>query len=251
MNEELVVVRPLRFTDDVAAMRAFLQTVGLRPRIEAERGGWVDVVAGAGMVALHSAEISDTGGRPGETRLSFESADLDAVADRLRSAGYDDATIWDESYGRVLSVTDPLGDPIWVDGYDGDNYGFRLHDPERVPGLSVMPIRYTDPAGPMGGFLAALGLQAREEGASAHWWVFGGHTGLVALHTPSPDGPILPGRGAVQLTFETAEPLTEVERRLRDRGYAADVRPEISGEALYVRDPDDQEVVIHDPPLRS
>jgi hypothetical protein len=46
MNE--VVIRPLRFSDDVPAMRAFLETLGLRSRIESERGGWVDMVAGRG-----------------------------------------------------------------------------------------------------------------------------------------------------------------------------------------------------------
>ncbi len=29
-----LVVRPIRFTDDVPAMRAFLELIGLRPRVE-------------------------------------------------------------------------------------------------------------------------------------------------------------------------------------------------------------------------
>jgi hypothetical protein len=66
-----IVVRPLRFTDNVQAMRAFLGTLGLRSRIEAERGGWVDMVAGRGMVALHAA-ASSTGAKAGDTSLSFE-----------------------------------------------------------------------------------------------------------------------------------------------------------------------------------
>ena len=36
-----IVVRPIRFTDDVNAMQGFLETLGLRPRIAAEAGGWV------------------------------------------------------------------------------------------------------------------------------------------------------------------------------------------------------------------
>ena len=53
MND--VQIRPLRFTADVEAMRAFLETLGLRSRIESERGGWVDMLTGRGMVALHDA----------------------------------------------------------------------------------------------------------------------------------------------------------------------------------------------------
>lgn len=248
MNQTAVVVRPLRFTDHIDAMRAFLEVLGLRPRVESEAGGWIDLVAGAGMVALHGAETSDTGGQPGETRLSFECGDLESLASRLKRAGYGDANVWDESYGRVLSVTDPLGDQLWVDGYDGDNYGFRVHEPERDRRWSVLPVRFADPAGPVGDFLTALGLPPRAEGANEHWRVWGGHTGLVALHTPAADNGIVEGPAAVRLSFETAEPLDEVAQRLSAAGHPAQVRPEVFGEALYVRDPDGQEVVIHHPP---
>ena len=239
------MVRPLRFAGDTRAMRSYLEVIGMQPRMESDSGGWVDMVAGAGMVALHSAETSDTGGQPGETRLSFETADLALVADRLRAAGYEDATIWDESYGRVLSVTDPLGDQLWIDGYDGDSYGFRVHEPKRDLRLSVMPVKFAEPSRPVGAFLEALGLAPRQQGASEHWRVWGGHTGLVALHTPPVDHALLGGRAAVQLTFETAEPLEQVADRLRRGGHDAKVNQEVFGAALYVQDPDGQEVVVH------
>ena len=53
-----IVVRPVRFSADVPRMQAFLEDVGLRPRIEAQRGGWVDLIADSGMVALHDAASS-------------------------------------------------------------------------------------------------------------------------------------------------------------------------------------------------
>jgi hypothetical protein len=34
-----IVVRPVRFTDSVGQMQHFLEILGLRPRIESERGG--------------------------------------------------------------------------------------------------------------------------------------------------------------------------------------------------------------------
>lgn len=71
-----MVVRPLRFTNNVKEMQGFLEAIGLRPRIESLEGNWVDMVAGGGMVALHSAETSVTGAKPGQTSLSFEAADL-------------------------------------------------------------------------------------------------------------------------------------------------------------------------------
>ena len=72
-----IVVRPVRFTDDVAAMQAFLELLGLQPRIEFNRPGWVDLAGSAGLVALHDAATSATGGVHGETRLSFEVDDAD------------------------------------------------------------------------------------------------------------------------------------------------------------------------------
>ena len=248
MNQSPVHVRPLRFTNEMPAMRAFLEVLGLRPRVESEGGGWIDFVAGEGLVALHSAETSDTGGQPGETRLSFESGDLEGLASQLKTAGFDDATVWDESYGRVLSVTDPLGDRLRVDGYDGDDYGFRVHEPEPDERWRVMPVRFADPNGPVGELLAALGLPARAEGANEHWRVWGRDTGLVALHTPAADNGIIEGPAAVRLTFETSEPLHQVADRLSAAGHPAQVRPEPFGESVYVRDPDGQEVVVHHPP---
>ena len=110
-----VVLRPLRFTADVPAMRRFLETLGLKSRVESEHGGWVDMVAGRGMVALHDSASSATGAKPGETGLSFEADDIEELKGLLQAAGYQDATVWEEAYGRVLSVTAPGDAMVWVD----------------------------------------------------------------------------------------------------------------------------------------
>ena len=68
--------------------------------IESERGGWVDMLTGSGMVALHDAASSSTGGRPGQTTLSFEADAIDELEDRLEQTGFVDATVFDEAYGR-------------------------------------------------------------------------------------------------------------------------------------------------------
>ena len=42
----MIVVRPVRFTDRVPEMRAFLELLGLSPRIESTHGTWVELSAG-------------------------------------------------------------------------------------------------------------------------------------------------------------------------------------------------------------
>ena len=101
-----IVVRPVRFTDDVAAMQAFLELLGLQPRIEFNRPGWVDLAGSAGLVALHDAATSATGGVHGETRLSFEVDDAEATAKSLQDQGIA-TTVIDESFGRFLELDRP------------------------------------------------------------------------------------------------------------------------------------------------
>jgi len=120
-------VRPVRFTDDVAAMRRFLEALGLRPRIASDNGGWVDFLTkDGGGAALHDAATATSGYRAGETSLSFESEEpLEVVRDRLHAAGFADADIVDEAYGRTLVVTDPDGVRVSVDEVQEDLYGYH------------------------------------------------------------------------------------------------------------------------------
>jgi hypothetical protein len=206
-----VVMRPLRFTADVEAMRAFLETLGLRSRIESERGGWVDMVTGDGMVALHDAATSSTGGQAGQTSLSFEADKLDEVQDRLEQAGFADVTVFDEAYGRVLSVTGPDGVVIWIDERTEDLYGYKLHDANPDERWSVTPYLTGADEDAWRRFLAALGVGTTVRfGAGA---AFG-----------------------VRLDLTTTEDLEEVAGRVRAVRTAA---------GLEITDPDGQLVVVH------
>ena len=254
-----IVVRPVRFSSDVTRMQQFLERIGLRPRIESKRGGWVDLIADSGMVALHDAATSATGAKPGQTCLSFEANDIDSLATQLRDAGVPDVTVFDEAYGRVLSCIDPLGDPIWVDERTDDLYGYRTH-PESRPGtgLSVVPVRFTDPQGPYVGWLQALGLirlgdlnesyVMYDAGTAEH-----GYVGVHYLYTDTEgELPIVPGSGSAQLTFATREPLAAVAERLVHADYEdAQVIDEDFGAMLTVTDPDGQEVQVHESPSSS
>jgi hypothetical protein len=215
MND--ILIRPLRFTADVPAMRTFLETLGLRSRIESERGGWVDMIGGWGMVALHDSAHTASGAQAGETTLSFEADDIDELKDRLIAAGYQDATIWDEAYGRVLSVT-PSGDvQIWFDERTKDLYGYKLHDAHPDSRWSVKPKLTGVDETEWERFLAVLG---------------GGQT----VYYGSPADAF-----AVRLDLVTTEDLTAVAKRLEASGYKAD-RGE---DRITIVDPDGQTVVVH------
>ena len=224
------IVRPLRFTDDIPAMRDFLALLGMAPRVESQQGGWVAMVSGAGMVALHDAASSTMGAQPGQTELAFEGAALEALADRLSDGGWVDATIWDEAYGRVLSVTDPDGDQIWTDGYSDDDYGYRIHQPERDWRWSVLPVRSTQSPGEYVRFLGCFGLGRRADEGSP---VVGGHVGMIRLEA---------GPKATRLGFATEEPLAAVAKRLRSAGHADAA---VADDVLTVTDPDGQPVSVY------
>jgi hypothetical protein len=217
MNE--VVIRPLRFTADVPAMRAFLETLGLRSRIESERGGWVDMVAGRGMVALHDSATSSTGGRAGETSLAFEADDVDDLRARLDAAGYQDATVFDEAFGRVLSMVGPENTPIWIDERSKDLYGYKLNDAQPDQRWSVKPQLSVENQAAWLRFLEFLGGDSAE---------------LVRFGPPAAEL-------EVRLEFGTAERLADVARRLTAAGH-----PSRQAEGmLTVTDPDGQTVRVH------
>jgi hypothetical protein len=246
-----VVVQPVRFTDNIEAMASFLELLGLVRMVEAERGGWLVLAAGGGLVALHAAATSDTGGKPGQTALSFEADDLDTIAAALEAAGVPEVTIYDEAYGRVLICRDPLGDPCTVNEVMTDLYGYRSLAGSKPAAPRVLPVRFCDPAGPYGRFLQALGLVPR--GAVNPYFTSyaasGGEHGLVGLHYVFSDElPIVPGKGSVQLTFESAEPLADISARLSLAGFQPLIRTESFGDVLAVTDPDSQEVQVHTPP---
>lgn len=213
MND--VVIRPLRFTAGVEAMRAFLERLGLRSRIESERGGWVDMLAGRGMVALHDAASSSTGGRPGQTTLSFEADKIDELKDRLEQAGFVDATVFDEAYGRVLSVTAPDGVVIWVDERTDDLYGYKLHNPEADERWTVTPYLTGAEEPSWRRFLDGLGVDNSVRFGPAD------------------------GEFAVRLDLTTTENLDDVQRRLT----GAQITRTEAG--LEILDPDGRLVVVH------
>ena len=241
-----IIVRPVRFTDDVPAMQAFLELLGLQPRIEFNRPGWVDLAGSAGLVALHDAATSATGGVHGETRLSFEVDDADGTAKSLQDQGIA-ATVIDESFGRFLELTDPLGASLIADEVQRDLYGYTRHevDPSR-PAPVVVPVRFTDEADAYDGFLRALGLSGEPEpgGYSTYVAPDGGEVGVH--HVYGEDLPVVESDYAtVHLTFAIGRALDDLQKALQDKGFEVTRFDEDFGSFIDVTDPDGQSVQVH------
>jgi catechol 2,3-dioxygenase-like lactoylglutathione lyase family enzyme len=119
-----VKITPVRFTYDVAAMRRFLEVLGLRSTLTSDSGSWVSLEGSGGGVGLHSVETAASPQQPGNTGLSFSTdEDLDVLAARLAEAGFP-ATVVDEAFGRVLHVEDPDGLELQVHAEMTDLYGY-------------------------------------------------------------------------------------------------------------------------------
>jgi hypothetical protein len=167
---------------------------------------------------LHDSASSATGAKSGGTGLSFEADDIEELKERLQAAGYQDATVWDEAYGRVLSVTAPVDAVIWVDQRNDDLYGYKLHDAKPDERWSVTPTLQVSDRDTWQHFLETLG---------------GDSTQLVSFGPPAAEL-------VVQLGLSTTESLAEVEQRLAQAGYP----PTAIGSGLTVEDPDGQLVTV-------
>ncbi|WP_040162842.1 glyoxalase/bleomycin resistance/dioxygenase family protein [Microbacterium gorillae] len=241
-----LTVQAIRFTTDVPAMRTFLERLGLVAVItasdpETDADTWAVMRSGSGDVLLHALATATSPAVAGQTELSLETDDLDALADRFG------LTPIDESYGRMVQLTDPLGDEVWVNGAQTDFYGYATADASPDPAVSVAPVRFTDPSGAYGAFLERLGMTAAEGGDE--WFrSFRADRGSVGLHVARPGEfeQFLRGdHGArVHLTLSTTQDLHALADRLRADGI--DVRVDESfGTMLELTDPDGCPLQIH------
>ncbi len=112
-------VMPIRYTSDVEAMTRFYEVLGLRAGPVSRPGGWVELPAEGGMLAIHRASGEDVG----RCELAFEVGEpLEDVAERLRAAGFEPGPPMDESFGHSLRVQDPDGVWVQLNLYDRDLY---------------------------------------------------------------------------------------------------------------------------------
>ncbi|WP_329048518.1 VOC family protein [Amycolatopsis sp. NBC_01488] len=106
-------VLPIRYTSDVGAVTRFYETLGLRVGSVSRPGGWVELPADGGLLAVHR------GADAGRCELAFETDEpLEDVANRLRAAGYEAGPVIDEGFGHSLRVRDPDGVRVQINAYD-------------------------------------------------------------------------------------------------------------------------------------
>jgi catechol 2,3-dioxygenase-like lactoylglutathione lyase family enzyme len=111
-------VLPIRYCTDVEASTRFYRALGLELGAATRPGSWVELPAAAGTLALHR-----TGAGAGECELAFEADEpLEAVAARLRAAGYAPEPILDEAFGRSVRVADPDGVMVQINENDHTLY---------------------------------------------------------------------------------------------------------------------------------
>ncbi|MGM7665519.1 hypothetical protein [Microbacterium sp. A93] len=113
-----IAVQPTWFQEDLTEPRGILEALGFRAGIVADRGGWVEMLCDGGVVGLHEGEP--------RIGLSFEArGDLDALAVRLRDAGFA-ASVVDEAFARTVRISDPDGgDEVWINAVQEDLHGYH------------------------------------------------------------------------------------------------------------------------------
>ena len=116
----MIRVRPIHFVPDVEAAVRFYEALGLTLDAQSRSGGFVELMAAGGELALHDAATADDGeGRRGFAVNFVADEPLEAVEDRLRAAGFPpEGTIVDQAWGRCLFVRAPDGTLIQIDERD-------------------------------------------------------------------------------------------------------------------------------------
>lgn len=236
----MISAQAIRFSDDVPAMQQFLTVLGLSTAVTGS--DWAVMRSASGEVLLHGTANAASGAGAGQTDLTFETDELDSLAGRLG------VTAIDEAWGRSVVVTDPLGAQVQINDVQTDYYGYQEHGADPDPGLSVAPVRFTDPQGPYAEFLLRLAL--KPVGPPDESFVsFAADRGFVGLHVDRPQESaryLVAGSGPrVHLTFGYTGDTQALAGRLRDAGYT-DVRLDTTyGTMIEVIDPDGRPVQIH------
>jgi catechol-2,3-dioxygenase len=116
-------VMPIRYVADINASQRFYAVLGLDPDLASRSGNWSELVAGGGILALHSQRQAASTPDESMLELCFVTEEpLEALVARLEAEGIDHSGIVDENFGRLLRVTDPDGMVIQVNEHDPELY---------------------------------------------------------------------------------------------------------------------------------
>ena len=231
-------VSAFRYSENPGRVGAFLELIGLSPRISNREGSWLELQAAAGSVSVHSTGAASTAdAESGRTDLVLIASDVPAYAAELTDkAGVDDVVVWDEAFGHQAAIT--VGRRrIIVNEIQPDPYGYQVHHPTPGP-VTVVSHCFTKDFAAAQGLFTALGFRAGSSGAGEP----------VRFESPEASGVIILHRSDAAedryaLGFEIAEDLNAVVGRLRDAGF--NPGPAAHGRQIAVTDPDGQSVTIN------
>lgn len=112
-------VFPIWFAADVEESARFLAALGLGAG--APSSSWMELEGSGGAVGVHTTAATEQPRKGGECELAFATDEpLVDVQRRLFAAGFTDAHVIDETFGRSLRVTSPDGVVVRVNSYDAD-----------------------------------------------------------------------------------------------------------------------------------
>ena len=117
-------MRVIHFVPDMAKAERFYEALGLRADVRSRTGTWVELIAAGGELDLHdSVSAADGEGRDGFALNFVADEPLEAVARRLREAGFPpDGEVVDQEWGRSLFVRAPDGTLVQIDEQDHELY---------------------------------------------------------------------------------------------------------------------------------
>jgi hypothetical protein len=117
-------MRVIHFVPAVPEAERFYEALGLQAEVRSRTGTWVELIAAGGELDLHdSASAADGEGRDGFALNFVADEPLEAVARRLREAGFPpDGDVVDQEWGRSLFVRAPDGTVVQVDEQDPELY---------------------------------------------------------------------------------------------------------------------------------
>jgi predicted enzyme related to lactoylglutathione lyase len=99
-------------TRDVEGMIQFYVALGFVHKLTGRSGNWTELTWGNFTLSLHKhqGELPPTG----RLSIGFEAEDLEASVQTLSRAGLNPPAIVDESFGRILHLTDPDGNELFI-----------------------------------------------------------------------------------------------------------------------------------------
>lgn len=248
------VIWPLRFTPDPVAMIDFYRRLGLHQWLSHDTGTFATFVGRSGTLGVHDARTTTAGMVPGHAALNLATQDLESAATELRSIGHE-VRIWDETYGLQGAVAARDGRTIGLNQERQEDLygGYREHETGAAPLLDVVAVCPTPQVRAEAAWFASFGFVAPSY--DDPWWiglragarsgVLGIHAGEIETRHARPADDLLGPAYEVRIGFETVEPLTVLDERLRGAGLEPTMITDGAGPRIVLTDPDGDEVQIH------